>query len=349
METTDEEIRVGLVGLGGLGRRLGRQFAGLPGGDLVAITDVDPEAAAAAGRELDVPPGSRYAEYGAMLDGERLDAVAVATPNGLHYEQTLAALDRGLHVLCEKPLATSVRDAYDLTRRVESVDEVVMVGYQRHLNPAYDLARERWALGDREPTFVTGEITQDWRSYFETMDDWRMDPELGGGGHLLNVGTHVIDAILWTTGLIPTHVTARVDFHDDEEIFDRQSAVVVEFDNGAFATVSDTGLAARTREHIHVWDGEGAVYLEGREWDDRTGHVIDADGTERSPYHGHRRPFGKAGAFLKSVRSGERPPATVRDGLKATVVTLAAYEAGRRNERVELTDLYPFVDAELLE
>jgi predicted dehydrogenase len=344
----DRPITVGLVGLGSLGIRLGEQFSELSDSELVAIADVNEEILADAGEELGVPDASRYQDYETMLDSESLDAVAIATPNGLHYDQTLAALERDLHVLVEKPLATSVEDAYEVTQRAEASDRTVMVGYQRHFNPAYDLARERWAEGDRTPRFITGEITHDWQSYYEEMEDWRMDEFLSGGGHLLNVGTHVIDAILWTTDLTPTHVNAYVDFHDDEQIFDKQSSTIIEFEEGAVANVSDTGIVARTREHVHIWDEEGAVYLEGREWDDRTGHTIDADGTEHDPYFGYDRRLSKGRAFLDSILSGTEPPATVRDGLSAVVVTKAAYESGRRNERVAIADLYPFLDEEYL-
>ncbi|MDS0300613.1 Gfo/Idh/MocA family oxidoreductase [Halogeometricum sp. S1BR25-6] len=343
-QTDPFPLAVGLVGLGSLGRRLGRQFVELPRSELVAVSDVDPDGLEDAGEELDVPETARYESYEEMLDAEPLDAVAVATPNGLHYEQTSAALDRDLHVLCEKPLATDVEDAYEITERAESSDRVVMVGYQRHFNPAYREAREEWALGKRTPRFVTGEITHDWRSYYEEMSDWRMDPDLSGGGHLLNVGTHVIDAILWTTDLTPTHVNAYVDFHDDEEVFDRQSSIIVETAEDTVVNVSDTGVVARTREHVHVWDEEGAVYLEGHEWDDRTGYVIDGDGTEHHPYRGYDRRLSKGTAFLDAIETGEEPPATARDGLKAVLVTMAAYESGRRNERVALSDLYPFAD-----
>lgn len=341
-KTTDQ--RIGLVGVGSLGLRLGRQFAELTAADLVALSDVDADGLAVAGRELDVAQESQYTDYAAMLRNESLDAVGIATPNGLHHEQTMAALDHDLHVLCEKPIATSVADAHEITVRAEATDRVVMIGYQRHLNPSYDLARERWALGDREPRFITGEITHDWRSYYETMDDWRMDPQLSGGGHLLNVGTHVIDAILWTTGLTPTHVTAYVDFHDAEEIFDKQSSITIEFAEGAVANVSDTGVVARTREHIHIWDETGAVYLEGREWNERTGFTIDDEGTEHEPYSAYSRRLSKGRAFLDAIETDTEPPATARDGLKAATVTMAAYESGRRNERIELTDRYPFVN-----
>ena len=336
-------IAIGVVGVGSLGVRLAQQFDELDGFELVALSDVDSEEMAVVGRDLSVPASSQYTDFEVMLDEEPLDAVGIATPNGLHHDQTMAALDRDLHVLCEKPLATTVEDAYAITERAEESDRTVMVGYQRHLNPAYHLARDRWALGDHEPRFITGEITQDWRSYYENMDDWRMDPELSGGGHLINVGTHVIDAILWTTGLVPTHVNAYVDFHDDEQIFDRQSSIIIEFAEGAMANVSDTGVVNRTREHVHIWDEDGAVYLEGREWDDRYATTIDVEGTEHDPYNDNDRWLSKGQAFLDAIRTGEKPPATVWDGLESVVITEAAYRSGRRNERVALAEEYPYL------
>lgn len=346
VESSEATLRVGLVGLGSLGVRLGRQFDAVAGAELAALAEVDSENLAEAGRELDVATSARYTDYETMLDEESLDAAAIATPNGLHYEQTVAAIERDLHVLCEKPLATTVEDARDLYRRERETDRVVMLGYQRHLNPAFIMARKRWAAGDSEPTFITGEITHDWRSYYETMNDWRMDPELSGGGHLLNVGSHVIDAILWVTGLDPIRVDATVEFHDDEEIFDTQSSITIEFENGAVANVSDTGIVACTREHIHIWDDEGAVYLEGREWDERTGYTIDAAGTEHDPYLDYHGRQTKAEAFVEAVHEGTEPPITVRDAFRTMIVTMAAYESGRTGERIDLAERYGSVTDE---
>lgn len=344
--SADDPISVGLVGTGSLGISLGDQFRQLPETDLEAVADVDERSLEAAGDDLEITAESRYADFETMVAEEPLDAVAIVTPNGRHYEQVCTALAHDLHVLCEKPLATTVEDAYDLLERSEASDRVVMVGYQRHCNPAFIAARERWALGDAEPTVLTGEITHDWRSYFggADADDWRMDPDLSGGGHLLNVGTHVIDAMLWVSGLTPTHVTATVDFHDRVANIDRQSSITLEFAEGVIATVSDTGIVARTREHIHIWDDDGAIYLEGEDWGARTGYVIESDGSEHPIPTDDREYTGKAASFVESILEGTTPPATVHDGFRATLVTMAAYESGRRNERVDLRELYPFVD-----
>lgn len=332
-------LAVGIAGLGNMGLRLGEQLRVNPDASVVAVTDVDPENVRSAAEIFEIPERAQFERYETMLDGADLDAVVIATPNGLHYEQTMAALDRDLHVLLEKPIATEMDDAMELTERAEESNNVVMLGYQRHLNPAFIEGYRRWRQGDAEPTFVTGELTHDWRDYFQAMDDWRMDPDLSGGGHLINVGIHVIEAVLWMTGLTPTHVDAHVSFHDDAEILDSESSIRIEFENGTVATIADTGLAARTREHVHVWDDDGALYIEGREWNERHGYTIDADGTEHDPYRGDSR--GKADAFVETVQTGETPPSTARDALWASAVTMAAYESGRREERVRLLDLYP--------
>ena len=174
MGDQDSTVAIGLAGLGSLGRRLATQFAELDDSTLVAIADVDAAALAEVGDSHAIPPASRYTDYEQMLADEPLDAVAIATPNGLHYEQASAALDAGLHVLCEKPLATDAEDAYELTARAVASEQTFMVGYQRHLNPAYDLARDRWALGDRTPRFITGEITHD--GVAVSSDTWTAAP-----------------------------------------------------------------------------------------------------------------------------------------------------------------------------
>ncbi|WP_227778248.1 Gfo/Idh/MocA family protein [Haladaptatus pallidirubidus] len=331
--------RIGIVGTGNLGIVLGKQFNQLTSAEITAITDIDSAALSRTATKLGVPETSLYNDYERMLDDEPLDAILIVTPNGLHYEQTVAALDRELHVLCEKPLTINTADAEALVERDELNDTVLMVGYQRHLNPGFIEARKRWALGDLTPKFITAEITQDWRHHFDKGTNWRMDTALSGGGHLYTTGTHVIDAILWVTGLTPKYVTAEMEWHDDIERLDKQSSIIIEFENGAIANVSDSGIVPRTREHIHIWDDRGAVYLEGREWDNRTMKKVNEDGSELSPYMNGGERKTKPEAFIESIQENVAPPATARDALRTTIVKEAAYESAAINERIEITGL----------
>ncbi|MFC4451644.1 Gfo/Idh/MocA family protein [Halorussus aquaticus] len=326
-----EKLRVGVIGGGYIGTTVGRLFEQDPRSTVTALADLSQETRRTAGETLYVGDGSQYEDYREMLDAESLDAVLVGTPHTLHYEMVTAALDRDLHVFCDKPLTTDLGEARDLADRAESSDQVLMVGYQRHLNPAFQTARERWE-GDLSPDFLSAEITQNWISRFE--GTWRTDPDLSGGGNLYDTGSHLIDAVLWTTGLVPEEVSAEMVFADEEGRVDQRAILTVEFADGAHGTISVHSDAPCVREHIHIWDREGAVYLEGRQWEERELEEIESDSTTVIPFIDRSKQRNKAEAFVNCVETGERPPATARDALAVTALTEAAYEAARSGERV---------------
>ncbi|MFC7249837.1 Gfo/Idh/MocA family protein [Halomicroarcula sp. GCM10025324] len=327
-------VRVGVVGCGFIGRAVGGEFRRDDRATVVAITEPDAETRTDAGTELRIPPRNRYGDYERMLVAADLDAVLVATPHTLHYEQVVAAMDRGLHVLCEKPLATDLSHAEDLADRAERADEVLMVGYQRHLEAGFREAHTRWASGDAEPRFITAEITQQWIE--GVSGTWRLDPDYSGGGFLYDTGSHILDAICWTTGLEPAWVDAEMTFHDDAERVDSRALLTIGFDGSATATVSVFGDAPAVREHIHIWDDDGAVYLDGREWEPRRYREVDGDSTTTTPYMPESG-WNKAGAFLDAIVEGREPPATARDALVVTAITEAAYESARTGDRVTLS------------
>jgi predicted dehydrogenase len=128
-------------------------------------------------------------------------------------------------------------------------------------------------------------------------------------------------------------------FVDEERRVDGAGSLRIRFEEGATATVALNGDAPATREHIHVWDDEGAVYLEGREWEPRHLKIIDADSTEHVPYVDRKNQHNRAAEFLDALRAGTDPPATARDGLRVTAVTEAAYESARANGEWVTIDL----------
>lgn len=330
-----EKLRVGVVGGGYIGKTVGREFEEDPRSTVVALADVSDAARNEAGEILYVGQGSRYEEYAEMLDAEELDAVLIGTPHAFHYEQVTRALDDGLHVLCDKPLTTDRETARELVERSKG-DQVLMVGYQRHLNQAFVRARERWDGTDLTPRFISAEITQNWISRFD--DTWRTNPDLSGGGNLYDTGSHLIDAVLWTTGLTPTSVQANMKFADDARRVDERAQLTVEFEEGSSASISVYSDAPCVREHIHIWDDDGALYLEGREWEPRQLTEIEEDSTTVVPFLDNQHHESKAAAFIDSIESGEEPPATARDAFAVTALTEAAYESTRSGEQV-LIDL----------
>jgi predicted dehydrogenase len=329
----DTALTVGLTGVGDLGTALGRDVE-RAGGEVVALTDVDAGARQTAGETVGVPARHRYTDHEAMLDGAVPDAVVIATPHTLHYDQVVAALDRGVHVLCEKPLCTDLELARDLVERAESGDPVLHVGYQRHQSPAFRTARRRLPEVAGDPTFVTAEITQDWITH--NRDAWRGDPDLSGGGMLYDTGSHLLDAVCWVTGATPESVDAQMVFDDDADRVDRQATLTVRFADDTVASVAVSGDAPRTREHLHLWGDDGAVYIEGEGWDRRDLRFLDADGTVVHPSTDSWEYESKPTAFLRCIREGRAPPATAPDALVVTAVTEAAYESARTGRRVDV-------------
>lgn len=326
-----------VLGTGGLGIMIGKQVRRQPDSDLVALADVSEASRSKAGELLSVSTEARYETLDALLDGEDLDALCIATPHTLHYDQVNTALDAGLHVLCEKPLVTELEDAKDLHERAEESDNVLMVGYQRHLQPEYRHGWERWADSDTDPKFISAEITEDWID--GNIGTWRVDPSLSGGGFLADTGDHVLDAVLWMTDLTPTTVEADMDF--EMEDIDIRANVTVEFEEDASAHLSFYADAPRVTERVQVWDDDGGIRIEGREWGDRSMTIVEEDGSEVDPYRSERDsayegPRSKLDGFVDAIEGTAPVPATTWDAVRATAVSEAAYEAAKTGEAVDL-------------
>lgn len=329
--------RIAVLGTGGLGVMIGQQVRRQPRAELVALADISEDSRTQAGETLDVPSDARYETLKPLLDAEALDGLAIATPHTLHYDQVCTALDRGLNVLCEKPLVTDLEEAKDLHSRADESDSVLMVGYQRHLEPEYQHAYQRWAESDTDPTFISAEITEDWLS--PNIGTWRVDPSLSGGGFLADTGDHVLDALLWATNLTPKTVEADMEF--EREDIDVRANVTIEFETGTTAHLSFYADATRVTERIQGWDDDGGIRIEGREWGDRSITVIEADGSELDPYllerdSAYKSQRTKLDGFVDAIDGRAPNPATTRDAVRATAVSEAAYESARTGEPVSV-------------
>lgn len=135
-------LKVGIIGAGGIARN-----AHLPGWsripeevEVVAICDIIPERAEKAAGEYDVP--YTYASSHKMLTHHNLDIVSVCVPNSAHRECTVAALEAGANVLCEKPIAMSSAEAEEMIATAKKVDRVLMVGQNQRFTPEARTAKE---------------------------------------------------------------------------------------------------------------------------------------------------------------------------------------------------------------
>lgn len=206
---------------------------------------------------------SVYADYQQMADAENgLDVVAVVTPNDSHFEIARAFLDKGVAVVCEKPLTNDSRSAADLVAIAESNDVILAVP---HIYSAYAMVRQAarmvrdGALG--RVRFVAAEHASGWAA--ADVDQWRMDPDRGGvATAVADVGTHAFHLLRYITGLEAARVSAELStVVPGRRVFDNAD-IRLTLSNGAPATVWAT-MAATGHEHglnIRVFGDEASLH-----------------------------------------------------------------------------------------
>jgi predicted dehydrogenase len=192
------KLRVGLIGAGGIanGAHIPGYRACREQVDLVACADVNLPTAEKTAREQGIP--GVYASYEEMLAKEHLDAVSVCTPNKFHAPAVLAALDAGCHVLCEKPPAITVAEAREMERAAATSGRILTFGFMFRFSPEVQAARryvEAGSVGD----IYTGRVTAVRR---RGIPSWGVftNKDLQGGGPLIDIGVHMLDAALYVMG-----------------------------------------------------------------------------------------------------------------------------------------------------
>ncbi|MEN6546298.1 MAG: Gfo/Idh/MocA family oxidoreductase [Armatimonadia bacterium] len=227
-----ERIRLGLIGCGGIAQSHLKAIAQLPEFELVAVCDVDITRAQVAAREYGVPQAFDDC-HDTLKAG--VDAVDICLPHHLHRMAATAAAEAGVHVLCEKPMATSLEDADAMIAAAEAAGTVLMIGQVLRFRPANLKARELIASG------AIGEVKQVIRRRYSICTEyprapWSADPKKAGGWTLYGFGSHEADTILFLTGSEATEVYARGEMNNPHWRDFDEISILFGLSNGGFAT-----------------------------------------------------------------------------------------------------------------
>lgn len=321
-----QKVRIGFIGCGGMARSHMKNFVNnIPEAQIVALCDPSDEQIKRCFEAFPSLQGTPvFKDYREMLEKVPMDAVAIITPHTQHFQQAMDALDKGLHVLIEKPMVCTIEHAKTLVNRFKETGKVGLVSYQRHYAPQFRYIKQSIESGKvGEVQFVSALQCQGW--YKGTKGTWRQDPALSGGGQLNDSGSHLVDIILWTTGLSVDAVSAFMENFDSP--VDINSALSIRFKSGALGNISIVGNAPTWHEDISIWCSEGMFLY-------RNGHLqfVDAAGkrhdlTEKDMPEGSSPGRNFVDAVLKGV-SVESPPEC---GLRVIEMTEAAWKSAARN------------------
>lgn len=186
--------KLGFAGLGWIGTHRMRAVVEAGAGEVAAFVDPDPAARA---RAREVAPGARVLDrYDQLLD-EALDGIVIATPSALHAEQAVAALERGRAVFCQKPLARTAAETRRVVEAARAADRLLAVDFSYRYTAALGAIRDLVRGGELGTVYAADLV---FHNAYGPDKPWFRDRALSGGGCVIDLGIHLVDAALWILG-----------------------------------------------------------------------------------------------------------------------------------------------------
>lgn len=333
----EERIKAAVIGVGSMGWNHARVYNELESVDLVAVADVDGKVIERAAR---VYGAKAYTDYREMLDHEALDVVSIAVPTQIHHETALAALQRGCHILVEKPIASTIEEGREMVAFAANRGLKLAVGHIERFNPAIIELKRRLKRGE------AGRIFQ--------VHARRLGPfpvRVRDVGVVIDLATHDLDIMRY---LLDSEVK-RIYAETEQEIHtDHEDLLtgLLRFENGAIGLLSINWLTPTKIRELTV-TGERGMFLvnyltqdlyfyENNHADSQWGSL----GLLRGVSEGNmvrlkiekREPLRvEIEAFVKAVREGEEPMVSGEDSLAALALAQSLVESGRENRVISLT------------
>lgn len=308
-------VRVGVIGVGYLGRLHAQKLAAMPDVTLVGVTDTDPERGRAVARET----GTAFVPDRRELL-RAVDAVSIAVPTTAHHEVAVAALRAGVHVLLEKPIAASVREARGIVREAARAGRILQIGHLERFNPAVEAA----ASILREPRFI---------------ECHRLGP-FGGRGTDVDV---VLDLMIHDIDLILSFVRSPIVRIQAVGVPVVSSKVDIAnarltFANGCVANVTASRVSARKQRKVRIFQEDAYVSMDfveqkiqifRRSYPKGPGGPPEISGELLETQKGDAL-RDEIASFAACVRDGAQPRVSGADGL---VALEAAFRIVRRMRR----------------
>jgi UDP-N-acetylglucosamine 3-dehydrogenase len=305
----DRSLRVGVVGVGVMGSNHARVLNGLPGVRLVGVADPDIGQRSFVTRALDC---------GGVDDLDSLialgvDAITIAAPTHLHHKLALTCIDRGIHVLVEKPIASSVEEGQSIIRAANRAGVSLMVGHVERFNPAVQAIKD--AL--RGEDILSIAITR----------VGPFPPRMSNVGVVIDLAVHDIDLIRWFTESEIIEVQPQLS----SAVAEREDIALLQFRtaSGVLAHINTNWLTPFKARTIHVATRKKYVMgdLLTRQVTECFGFQPDGSYSMRHLSVGHDEPLrAELLAFIKAIRNGKRPAVTGEEAVASLGIAIRCLE-----------------------
>src|SRR5262245_6070642 len=307
--STGKNLRVGVIGAGVMGSNHARVFGGLPGVTLVGIADpLD----AHRNRAIDLI-GCRTFETFEDLLREGVDAVTIAAPTHLHHEIALACIARKIHVMVEKPIASTVEEGRDIVAAAQRAGVTLMVGHVERFNPAVETIKQ--AIKGEEILSIA--ITR----------VGPFPPRMSNVGVVIDLAVHDIDLIRWFTESEIVEVQPQLS----SAVAEREDIALLQFrtESGVLAHSNTNWLTPFKARNVTV--ATRGKYIMGdlltRQVTECFGFQPDGSYSMRHLSVGHAEPLrAELQSFVAAIRSGNEPAVTGEEGVASLEIAIRCLE-----------------------
>lgn len=258
-----KKLNFALIGCGRIAQRHAEHINNLA--SLKAVCDVDVNKANALAKQYNAVP---YTSVDALLNVEKeIDVVTICSPNGLHAEQTIKALKKGFHVLCEKPMAITVEDCGKMINEAERANRRLFIIKQNRFNPPIAALKKIIDEG-RLGKILSAQLNCFWNrnvDYYAT-SDWKGKKDMDGGT-LFTQFSHFIDLLYWLVGDVKKAYALTGNFaHQNIIEFEDTGVIAIEFYNGALGTInySVNSFQKNMEGSITIFGDKGTVKVGGQ-------------------------------------------------------------------------------------
>jgi predicted dehydrogenase len=346
-----KKLKIGLIGAGGIvrGAHLNPGWAKVPDCEVVAVCDIHRPTAEKLAQDFNIP--QVFTDYRELLKLKEIDAVDISTPNRIHTPAVLASFAAGKHVLCEKPLAVSVREIRQMASAANKAKKLLMTAQHQRFR-GDSIAIKQWAEAGNLGEVYHARVNATRRNWLPVNPGF-IDAKLSGGGPCMDIGVHALDTAMWVMNFPrPVRVSGRaaVNFAKGHEIpggwgeWDRKlfgvedfAAGFVHFENGATMALEASWLQHQAGEDFSFtllgkkaglqWPGGQFYASPNRVLVD--GKILPA--RQVLPPHTE-----EIVAFADAIRDGKKSPVPVEQILYVIAILEGVMQSSKLNCEVKL-------------
>ena len=328
-------IGIGIIGAGRMGETHAAGFTALENVRVLAIADSNPERADQFAQKQNC---TAYTDYRELLEREDIDAVSICLPHTLHYDCIVAAAEHHKHILCEKPLETTIEKLIGIHKACEKNEVILMPG---HTHRFYPENRKVWNFinaGQLGKIIMIHDVING-LGLQPGCPMWMGNKELAGGGVLMNNGVHSIDRIRYWTGAEVESVYAKCGTYVHPIDVEDNGMMFLTMSDGSYATCEISWTMPRPGGSClaRILGTEGVIEVTA--WSPKFRYATLGDSQwQEIEATGEGGYYAEIREFISSIREQHNPSVTIIDGVASVITILAAYESSQTGKVVNLKD-----------